>query len=208
MVVDRALLAELDVLGVDPTADLEAAVTAQDPTDGWSVDRRAGDDGGLAVTVTRAAATPDELTDALRDLSSGLSPDDPAIEADLDLDVTQDGAADLAGTAALRGPAGPGLLDEPGAVTAEELAAITAEAVTAELVVTLPGPPTSHDADQVTGSRLTWQLAVGETRSVTASSSAPTGPEPRTVALVAGGAALLLALAAVTIVIVRRRRAR
>lgn len=91
--VDRELLAELDALAVDPTADLEAVVAAQDPADGWRVERRAGEDGGLVVAVSRPAATPDELTDALRDLAAGLSPQDPALVADLDLEVAADGAA-------------------------------------------------------------------------------------------------------------------
>jgi hypothetical protein len=167
--LDAALLDELDELGVDPTAELSAAA-ANVPS--WELTRRAADDGSLTVSLVREVSTSGGLGTALTELSEGLADTDPALLVDLEVDVDDTGAATVSGTALLRPPAGPGLLlDDP-----EEQAAFADEvagAVDASLVVTLPGPIEDHDADEVEGSTLTWQLPVGEQRTVSAASGPP-----------------------------------
>lgn len=190
--LDRALLDELDELGVDPTAELTAAA-ARAPR--WQLTRRSAD-GDLTVTLARDATEPDSLADAFAELTGGLAEADPALLADLDLTVDDDGASSLAGTAQLRPPAGPGLvLDDP-----DELAAFeeqVAETVDASLTVTLPGPIEDDDADRRDGRTLTWDLEPGEERTVTATASAPPWwAEPWVWAVAAGvlGALLVAAL--------------
>lgn len=167
--LDPAMLAELDAAGIDPTAELAAAVVA---TDGWQLQRESVD-GGLRVTATHRADDTEAMTAALRELSAGLGPDDPAVEVDLDLAVDAEGAAQLDGEAQLRAPAGPGVMGDPDLPDAAAMAALTGEHVTAQLTVTLPGRADSHDADQVDGRTLTWQLPVDEPVTVTARASAP-----------------------------------
>ncbi|MEX0836580.1 MAG: hypothetical protein WD010_10840, partial [Nitriliruptor sp.] len=133
----------------------------------------------------------------------GLTDTDPALAVDLDLEVDDEGAAQLDGTVQLRTPIGPGLLTDE--VTEADLAELAARTVDAALVVTLPGPVTDHDADEIDGSTLTWRVAPGDPRPVTAASAAPEGLTPEQVAALVGGALVLVGLAAVTVVVVRRR---
>jgi hypothetical protein len=199
--LDAALLDELDELGVDPTAELSAAA-ADVPS--WRLTRGSADDGSLTVSLVRTVSTPEALTEAFAELSEGLAETDPALLVDLEVDVDDGGAATVAGSALLRPPAGPGiLLDDPAeqAAFADEVEG----AVDASLVISLPGPIERHDADEVDGSTLTWQLPVGEQRTVSAASGPP--PWWAGTGWLVPAASLLLAvsLAALAWVVLRRR---
>jgi hypothetical protein len=78
---DARMLAELDALGVDPTAEL-GAVVAEDSR--WELVRTRDDGGGLTVAVTRRVDDAGDLGDVYRDLAAGLAPSDPALVLDLD----------------------------------------------------------------------------------------------------------------------------
>jgi hypothetical protein len=201
--LDRALLAELDELGVDPTAELTAAA-ARAP--GWELTRRSAD-GDLTVTLSRDATEPGTLADAFEELTGGLAEADPALLIDLDLAVDEDGASTLGGTAQLRPPIGPGVvLDDPDALAAFEEQ--VADTVDASLTVTLPGPVEEDDADRREGRTLTWDLEPGEERTVTATASAPPWWEEAWVWAAAAGALGALLVAALLWWWLRRRRSR
>lgn len=203
--LDAALLDELDELGVDPTAELTAAAAS---VPSWELTRRRAEDGSLTVVLARGVRTPGGLSDAFTELTDGLAGSDPALLIDLEVEVDEGGASTVSGTAMLRPPAGPGLLlDDPA-----EQAAFTDEverAVDASLVVTLPGPIERHDADEVDGSTLTWQLPVGQQRDVSAVADPP--PWWTGTGWLVPGAALLLVLSLATLASVavgrRSRRA-
>lgn len=199
--LDEALLDELDALDVDPTAELSAAAATVPE---WRLSREVTDDDALVITLRRDAGTPQELTDAFRELTSGLHETDPALAVDLELDVDEDGAARLDGTVQLRTPIGPGVVTDE--VGAEEMAELAATSVDATLVVSLPGPVTASNADRVEGSALTWQVEPGPPRSVTAESAAPTTWPVETIVVVA--AAVLLVISAVVLAVLFRRRGR
>jgi hypothetical protein len=199
--LDAALLEELDELAVDPSAELTAAAAA---APAWQLTREAGDDGSLVLTLRREADDTTELTDAFRELTEGLDERDPALAVDLGLVVDDEGAAELAGTAELRTPVGPGEVTDDAAAT--ELARLAAESVDAELVVSLPGEVTTSDADEVDGSRLVWTLTPGEPRLVNATAAAPTGWTPELVAAAVAGV-LLVSVGVIGAVLWRRRRA-
>jgi hypothetical protein len=204
LAVDEATLAELDALGVDPTAELTAAAR-QAP--GWEVIRERPEDGGLAVRLVRPSADAAAAAAAFRELTAGLVDDDPALVVDVEVEVDPDGAVRLEGEAGFRPPATPGATidGEPVGPDATELAALTAEAVTARLVVRVPGPFVEHDADEVDGRTATWELPVGEPRPIRAVAAAPTGP-PTWVLVAVAATLLVVALAAITWWWVRRRR--
>jgi hypothetical protein len=204
LAVDEATLAELDALGVDPTAELTAAASR---ASAWQVTRERPEEGGLAVRLTRPSADAAAAADAFRELTAGLSNDDPALVVDLEVEVDDEGAVRLEGTAGFRPPATPGasIDGEPVGPDAAELAALTAEAVTARLVVRVPGTFVEHDADEVDGRTATWELAVGEPRAVRAVAAAPSGP-PVWLVVTAAATLLVATLAALTWWWVRRRR--
>lgn len=193
VVLDPEAVARLDELALDPFAELTAAAV---DTPDWEVERSSTDEGGLRVRLSTQAADPEALTAALRELSSGLAPDDPSLDLDLDLDVAADGAAELRGEVGLRPPitAGARRDGQPVGPAGDDLAALVAEAVTARLVVSLPGPATDHDADAVEGSgrfgvggsTLTWDVPVAGTRSITATAAAPLAVAPWLVVAAAG----------------------
>jgi hypothetical protein len=204
LAVDESTLAELDALGVDPTAELTAAVS-QAP--GWEVTRERPEDGGLAIRLTRPSVDAAAAADAFRELTAGLTDDDPALVVDLEVEVDDEGAVQLQGTAGFRPPAtaGASIDGDPVGPDEDELAALTAEAVTARLVVRVPGTFVEHDADEIDGRTAVWELAVGEPRPIRAVAAAPTGPPAGLVVAVAA-ALLVVALAALTWWWVRRRR--
>lgn len=183
--LDAALVDELDGLGIDPTAELTAIVAAEED---WTLQRRQRES-GVEITVSRQADDPAALTEVLREVTAGLSAQDPAVEADLDLDVADDGSARLEGQVTMRAPAGPGVLDDP-ELDAEAMEDLVAEHVRAELQVTLPAPPERSDADHVDGSTLRWEVPVGEAVQVSASSPPP-GVAVAEVGLVVGAVVLL-----------------
>ena len=199
---DAELLTELDALEVDPTAELMAVVP---DVPGWEVDRVAAEDGSLTVTLTHDAAGSRQLADAFRDLVAGLRDEDPALVVDLELEVDVDGTARLDGAAGLRPPATAGALIDgsPVGPAEDELAELVRRSVHPQLVVTLPGPIAAHDADALDDSTLTWDLPVGELRSVGASShAAPQLP----LASMAATLALLVLVALLGVWRWRRRR--
>jgi hypothetical protein len=199
---DPEALTRLDVLEVDPTAEL-AAAAGQVPD--WQVTRVTDEDGSLTVRLTRSTVDAASAADALRELSAGLADADPALLLDLDIDVDEDGAVRLDGTAELRPPATAGVTvdGEPVGPDAVALARMTAEAVDASFSVTVPGELLQHDADTVDGRTATWNLEAGEARRIQATASAPTDT---TLWLLAGGAAALLLLAVGVLVWWWRRR--
>jgi hypothetical protein len=204
LTVDEATLAELDALGVDPTAEL-AAAASQAP--GWEVTRERPDDGGLAVRLTHPSEDAAAAADAFRELTAGLADDDPALIVDLEVEVDDGGAVRLEGVAGFRPPATPGasIDGEPVGPDATELAALTAEAVTARLVVRVPGTFVEHDADEVDGRTATWELEIGDPQPVRAVAAAPTGP-PAWMVVAVAAMLLLVALATLSWWWVRRRR--
>lgn len=199
--LDEALLSELDELAIDPTAEL-TAVAAAVPT--WDLSRTTDGDGGLVLTLRRPADDPQELTDAFRELTAGLTDTDPALAVDLDVDVDDAGAAEVSGTVQLRTPIGPGVVTDEAA--AAELAALAADTVDATLVVTLPGEITDSDADEVEGARATWTVPPGEPRTVQATAAAPSSWSPEQLAAVVAGVLLLVSAAVIATVLWRRRR--
>jgi hypothetical protein len=187
--LDGELLAALDELGVDPTAELEAAATE---VEGWAVTRRSDGD-GLVVRLEHEVGSPAGFGDAYRDLVIGLSDADPALLVDLEVDVDEAGAAAVTGTVELRAPATAGIARDGIALgpDADRLAALTAEHVDAQLVIELPGRVTAHDADLQDGRTLVWQVPVGTVREFSATASPP---ERRAWWLVGLGAVALVVL--------------
>jgi len=157
---DPELLAELDRLGVDPTAELGAAVTA-DPA--WELTRTREDGGALLVAAHREVADATDLPGLYERLASGLSEEDPALLLDLALTRADDGGMTLTGTASLRPPATSGLaLDgEEVGPRAEELSALVAEHVTAAVEVSLPGEITELEGGEVDGEVVRIPVPVG-----------------------------------------------
>lgn len=166
---DEALLEELDALGVDPTAELEATVA----TTGWEVERRADGEGGLEVEARRAVADAAGIGTVLRDLTAGLGDTDPALLVDLDVTLQDDGGVEVTGTAAFRPPttAGFSIDGVPQGPSAAELAAIAAWGVDARLQLELPGEVTMHDGDRIEGRTVVWDLPVGDEVQVRASAA-------------------------------------
>ena len=206
LAVDAAGLAELDELGVDPTAELAAAAGRVQT---WQVTRDVPEEGGLVVRLSRPAADAAAAAAAFRELSAGLTASDPALLIDLDVDVDEEGAVRIDGTATFRAPAPRGATvdGEPAGPGAAELETLTARAVDARFRVTVPGELVEHDADTVEGRTATWDLEVGPTRTVTAVAAAPTGV-PAELVLVGAAVLGLVVLGALAWWWRHRRRAR
>jgi hypothetical protein len=169
---DTELLDQLDDLGIDPTAELEAVAAS---TAGWETVRRTRDDGGLEVVATRAVDDGDAIGDVFRELSAGLSETDPALVIDIGVATDDDGGTQVSGSAALRPPATAGVsLDgvEVGPAT-QELAALVADAVDAQLRIRFPGNVQRHDGDRLDGRTVTWDLPSGAQVPVDATASPP-----------------------------------
>jgi hypothetical protein len=200
--LDDALLTELDRLAIDPTIEVMALSSELED---WELDRTVDEDAAITITLTRGFEDAAEMGDALRELFSGLSDDDPALFVDLDLRIDPEGAAAVDGGLAFRPPTtiGAELDGEPLGLSSPELAELTAEMVRPRLEVQMPGPIETHDADDVDGRTLRWDVPVGDSRTVSATSSAPgIYEEPWLWAAVAGG----LALVAIVVLLLRRRR--
>ena len=203
--LDGAMVAELDALEVDPTAELEAAGAAGDD---WQVERARGDGGALVLRLERTVADAAELGEVFRELVAGLAAGDPALRLDLDVAVDPDGQARIDGTAVLEPPADAGASVDGADLgpSGDQLTALVAEAVTARLTATLPGEVVEHNADTLDGRTVTWELEVAEEREIRAEAA----PAPWWRAVpgwagpVAAGAVLLVLLA----VLIRRSRRR
>lgn len=205
--LDRELLGALDDLEVDAIGEVEDAAA---DVDDWDVEVVAEGADGVRLRLEHEGPDP---AGALEELSAGLSPDDPALEVDLDVRRHEpDGGpveVRLAGDAELRAPSAPGVVDEAGGPLgpgAEELEARTREHVSAALAVSMPGSVREHDADRTPDPALVWDLPVGERVTVSAASEVDGLPVPREALLVGAGVLLLLAAAAL-IWLVRRRGA-
>lgn len=202
--LDPQLLDELDALGVDPTAELEAAAAV---TDGWDVDRTLEDDASLTVRLSHDVADVGAIGDAYRELAAGLGPDDPALLVDVEVARGADGSVDVGGTATLRPPATAGMTVDgvPVGPDADELGEIVDRAVTAEVVMTLPGRIDAHDGDEIDGQTVTWQMEAGETRPIDAHARPPAWWQQLPLAVVGGGAAAAAVLVALGVWWWRRR---
>lgn len=201
--VDAALLAELDGLGVDPTAELVAAAADS----GWEIDRRPRDDGGVTIALTRALAEAAEVGPALRELGAGLDDVDPALLVDLEADVDAADGARVEGTALLRPPSSAGMRLDGLAVgpDAEALAALTEEALDAQLRIEVPGSVLDRRGGRMEGRTAVWELPVGVPVEIGLQSAAPAWWQ-RTWVLWASGGAGGLVLIAIVAAVLRRRR--
>ncbi len=205
LALDGAMVAELDALEVDPTAELEAAAAAAPD---WEVSRARGDGGSLVLRLARTVDDASELGEVFSELAAGLAPGDPALRLDLDVSTGPDGEAELDGTARFDPPATVGATVDGTAIgpAGEELAAIVADAVDARLTATLPGEVVEHDGDSLDGRTVTWELAVGEETTVRA--AAAPAPWWRSLPGWLGPAAAGLALLVLVAVLIRRARRR
>ena len=204
---DPRLLAELDALGVDPTAELSAAVAA-DPA--WQLTRLREDDGGLRVSVSREVADDDELLRVYEELTAGLAADDPALELALQVDRDERGGASVSGAALFRSPRTVGLAVDGVAVGEEEtaLAELVEETVTAAVEVEMPGRLASHDGVAVDRSTVRIVLEPGVERRFSVTSQPPSWWSALAVdtATLLVGAALLAVLAGGVLLLLTRRR--
>jgi hypothetical protein len=197
---DEALLAALDELEIDPTAEL-TSVVASEPD--WRLERES-DGAGLVLRAVRDDV--DDPAAALAELAEGLDEDDPGLLVDLDVDVDEEGRVELGGSAQVRGPAAPGAVDEDGEPVGpdgQRLQQLTATHLTAELEVSMPGRVTGHDADQADGATMRWSLPPGARIPVRAVSVPHVVPLE---VLLVGGGALLLAVASGAVAFALRRR--
>lgn len=204
---DPRLLAELDALGVDPTAELSAVVAAEEA---WSLVRTREDDGALTVAIRREVADDAELVATYAELSSGLAAEDPALELALAVDRDDEGGVTLSGTGDFRAPAGVGLeVDgEPVGEDAEALAALVADTVEVALEVRMPGEVTAHDGIALDRSTVRIALEPGVERRFSIRSDPPPwwSSLPLSGPVLVGGAALLVLAAGLAVVLTRRRR--
>jgi hypothetical protein len=163
--VDGATLRALDAAGVDPGLDVAIGLG---PGTAWQAQRTIDADGGLVLTYRRAFEDGAGATALLEELSVDVDPEDPALRLDLVVDTSRSGAVRISGTGQLSPPAtlGVSLDDVPVGPVDEELAALVARSVRAQLVVHVPGRIVAHDADLVEGGTLRWSLPVGEPRDV------------------------------------------
>lgn len=204
--LDEGLLDELDAVGVDPTAELEAAAL---DADDWELERTS-DGRDLTLTLERPVGDPDELGEALRELTSGLAPEDPALLVDIEVVLDDDGSSHLDGVTSFRPPATAGatLDGEPIGPSAQELQELVERAVAPVLLVTLPGRVERHDADELDGRTLRWEVPVASERSVTAQAAPAPWWTVHALWLAAAGGALLLVVLLLVWWLRRRRRRR
>jgi len=204
---DPRLLAELDALGVDPTAELSAAVAA-DPA--WELTRLREEDGGLRVSVTREVAGDDELLRVYDELTAGLAAEDPALEVALEVDRDDRGGVTVSGTATFRPPRTVGLVVDGVAVgeDAGALAELVEEAVTAAVEVQMPGRLVSHDGVAVDRSTARIVLEPGEEQRFSVTSQPPSwwSSLPVDAATLLVGAAVLAVVAGGVLLLLTRRR--
>lgn len=175
LTADAALVALLDDAGVDPTAEVMAAAsTAGD----WQVEREVDAAGSIRVMLARPTTDPDDLARAFTELAAGLDDADPALLVDLDISADDRGFS-VTGEAAVRPPGAvlAELDDEPIGPHVDELHALFSEHMDARLRLQLPGRVIEHDGDTADARAATWQLPVGESRTISmrAESSGPLG---------------------------------
>ena len=163
--IDGATLRQLDAAGVDPQLDVAVGLGADTS---WRSQRVIDADGGLVLTYRQAFEDGEGATALLRELSDDVAAQDPALRLDVTVITTPTGGVRMAGTGTLSPPAtlGVSIDDEPVGPVGEELAALTAQSVRAQLVVRVPGRIVEHDADAVDGATLRWSIPVGEQRTI------------------------------------------
>jgi hypothetical protein len=200
---DEELLDELDAIAVDPTLELEAAAES---SDGWTLERRP-DGEGLALVLRHEVEDAGGFGDAFRSLSAGLVGEDPGLLIDLEVLIEADGASSVTGTVGLRPPAtaGASLDGTPIGPDAARLAELVRDHVDPRLQVTLPGRPVAHDADEVDGRTLVWEVPVDGERAISASASVPTWRERASLGWMAAAALGVGALLAGLLVVGRGR---
>jgi hypothetical protein len=192
--LDDDLLTELDELAIDPTVEVTALATE---LDGWTLDRTVDDEAGITITLSRPFERPSEAADALRAVSSGLVDADPALLIDLDLEVSDDGAARVDGAVAFRPPASSGA-ELDGVVlgpSRQELTELSREVVHPRVEITMPGQIERDDADRVEGRTLSWDVPIDGSRELSAASGPPGIHEQPWVWLVTAGVLVLVMLA-------------
>ena len=154
--LDEELAASLGADEVDPFAGLDAL------PDGWQVER----EGTREVTVSSAFEDAAGLGERVAELQDGLDDEDPAVLADADLEVDDDGSAVFTALAGFRPPSSTGLEGAGVRFDGQDLAALLAErgdeVMRVDLRVTLPGPVVDGNADEVDGRTATWALPVTE----------------------------------------------
>jgi hypothetical protein len=192
---DARMLAELDALGVDPTAELGAAVAA-DPR--WQLVRTRDDDGGLTVVVSRTVSDAAEVGAVYQDLVAGLAGADPSLELEVAVAALADGGQRVTGTALLRPPVTSGLEVDGAPIGDDEaaLAELVAEHVTAAVELRMPGRVDTHDGVLLDRSTVRFDLEPGVPRSLTAVGGPPSwwarlGLDATTTLLLAGAAVVL-----------------
>lgn len=204
---DPRMLAELDALGVDPTAEL-AAVAATDAA--WELTRVRQEDGGLTVGLRREVADAGELPQVYAGLTAGLAPEDPALEIDLDRVEVVERGGQVSGTARFRPPTSSGLSvdGEPLGDGGAELAALVEEAVSVGIEVVMPGPVDEHDGFRLARDTVRIDVTAEQQRSFSVSSAPPPWwsriPTDATAWLALGAAVVVLGIA---LVLLSRRRA-
>ncbi len=180
--LDSAMVAELDRLAIDPTAEIVAAADAAEP---WTVERRVDNDGAVRVVVRRDTRDLADLARAFRELVDDLDAADPALVVDLEPSV-RNGEVTVAGTLLLRPPSSPLMIvdGEPVGPSDDDLVRLTRSGVDAAFALTLPGDVISHDADHEDGRTLMWEVPVGEQRSFEAVALSESSRRGWTVAVV------------------------
>lgn len=209
--MDDALLDELDRLAIDPTIEVTAAAAA---TDGWTLERTVDEQQAITIELVSQVDDPAGIGAAFRELSRGLTDDDPGLHIDIEVTTASDGSATVDGSVGFRSPATAGVVvdGDPLGPSAGELAARTAEVVVPRLQLTLPGPVVSHDADRVEGRTVGWDIPIDGSRTIVAVSEDPALHQEPWFQLAL--AALLVVLGTAALVVrrrtgrVRRRRRR
>lgn len=199
--IDDELRQLLDDAGVDLTLGLaEADAAASD----WEVEEVARGD-GREVRLRTTFAEPAELGRRVEELHAGLDEADPAVLADVALEVDEEGRVLFTADAGLRLPTTTGATGDGVTFDADDLDALLEReggaAARYDLRLTLPGRPVAHDADARRGRTLTWTLPIGEMRTIRASSEPPSD---RTWILV--GATFVVSAAAATVLVAGSRR--
>jgi LPXTG-motif cell wall-anchored protein len=202
--MDDALLDELDALAIDPTIEVTAAASK---SDAWTLERTVDDQQAITILLTTTFDDPAQIGAAFRDLSSGLSDRDPGLFVDVEVAQTEDGGSTIDGSVGFRAPESAGVVvdGEPLGPSAAELEELTSRAVVPRLQLTMPGPVVTHDADDVAGRTVTWDIPIGGSRTVSAVAQDPAIYQQPWIWFVAAG---LIAVIGAALLTLRRRRRR
>lgn len=202
--LDEELTTDLAEAEIEPFEDLA------DDVAGWSVSRETID-GGMAVRVASAFASPADLTTVVDQLNAGLVEGDPRVLDEVALSVAADGAATFSARAGLAPPTSTGVQAQGLAPDGDDLLALLSQPgqnlVRVEVRLTLPGDVLTAMAEDgvdepaIEGRTVVWELSPTGLVQIGATGAARTD---RTVfyAIGAGLVGLMLGIAAV---VVRRR---